>query len=241
MATSHARVLVDAGLSRRETLRRLKGIGEPVEGIDAILISHEHSDHVAGLVALAAALKAPVYIAPRTQAAIPIEPERTPNFEIFEPGRKFQIKDLEIEPFTIPHDAVDPVAFCFQAEGIRIGICTDLGYMPGSVKMHLAGCHCLVLESNHDLDMLKVGPYPWSVKQRVMSRTGHLSNSAVSEFLLNDYDRQAAVLVLAHLSENNNHPEIARITAAMALEARSAGDTRLVVSSQTSPTEIFQF
>lgn len=172
---------------------------------------------------------------------IPLDPEApAPDFQIFHPGQKFAIKDLEVEPFTIPHDAIDPVAFCFNAEGVRIGVCTDLGYMPDSVKIHLRGCHCLVLESNHDLDMLKVGPYPWPVKQRVMSRTGHLSNNAVSDFILRDYDGGAAVLVLAHLSEQNNHPEIARISAAMALEARRAAQTRLVISSQKSPTEIFR-
>lgn len=265
IATERTRLLVDAGLSRRETFRRLKAVGEDPESLDAILITHEHSDHMAGMVTLARALNIPIYLNARTRQAIPLEfgasavaavavgatlplpvaaePETEqwePAFEIFQPGQKFVVRDIEVEPFTVPHDAADPVGFCLSAEGIRIGVCTDLGYMPDSIKTHLRGCHCLVLESNHDVDMLKVGPYPWSVKQRVMSRTGHLSNNAVADFIANDYDGSAAVLVLAHLSEQNNHPEIARITAAMALEARAC-DTRLVVSSQKVPTEVFRF
>jgi phosphoribosyl 1,2-cyclic phosphodiesterase len=232
---------VDAGFSRRETFRRLKSIEQPVDRIDGILVSHEHTDHVGGIAVLAPSLECPVYITERTRDALAVEPERTPQFEVFRPGDRFIIGDLEVEAFTIPHDAVDPVAFCFRAEGLRIGVCTDLGYIPDSVKVHLAGCDFLMLESNHDLDMLKVGPYPWSVKQRVMSRTGHLSNNAVSDFLRDDYDGRANTIVLAHLSENNNHPEIARISAAMALEARGRSDTRLVIGSQTTPTEVFQF
>lgn len=241
VATERTRVLVDAGLSRRETVRRLKAIGEGPETLNAILISHEHTDHIAGVLSLAGALKVPVYTTALTRGAIPLDGADPPAFQLFQAGRKFVINDLEIEPFTIPHDAADPVAFCLSAAGVRVGICTDLGYLPGSVKVQLAGCHCLVLESNHDVDMLKVGPYPWAVKQRVMSRTGHLSNNAVADFLLNDYDGQAQVLVLAHLSENNNHPEIARISAAMALEARRAAATRLVISSQKAATEVFRF
>jgi phosphoribosyl 1,2-cyclic phosphodiesterase len=260
VATERTRVLVDAGLSRRETFRRLKSIGESPESLDAILISHEHTDHIAGMLSLAGTLGIPVYLTALTQRAIPLQgdggngadplelekPPRPPRFETFRSGQRFAVGDLEIEPFTVPHDAADPVAYCFSANGVRVGVCIDLGYLPDSVKVHLRGCHCLVLESNHDLDMLKVGPYPWSVKQRVMSRTGHLSNDAVAEFLGRDYHpaERNPVLVLAHLSENNNHPEIARLSAAMALEARrdcASNHTRLVLSSQKSPTEVFHF
>ncbi len=273
MATERTRLLVDAGLSRRETFRRLKSIGEGADRLDAILISHEHTDHIAGMVSLARALNIPVYMNALTRQAIPLEfydavqddppvlpvlpvlpvPPPTPReapaegkpwqpvFDIFQAGQRFAIRDIDVEPYTIPHDAADPVAFCLSAEGIRIGVCLDLGYLPDSIKTHLRGCHCLVLESNHDLDMLKVGPYPWAVKQRVMGRTGHLSNNAVADFIVQDYDGGAAVLVLAHLSEQNNHPEIARLSAAMALESRSAAQTRLVISSQKAATEVFRF
>src|SRR5258708_11760071 len=140
-----------------------------------------------------------------------------PKAEHFAAGRGFRIGDIEVMPFTIPHDAADPVGFTFRAEGVKIGFATDLGYMPTNVRNHLRGCTVLVMESNHDVEMLRAGPYPWSVKQRVMSRVGHLSNDALAEFFSNDYDGGAEYLVLAHLSEHNNHPEIARAAAEQAL------------------------
>jgi len=140
-----------------------------------------------------------------------------PKAEHFAAGRGFRVGDIEVMPFTIPHDAADPVGFTFRAEGIKVGLATDLGYLPVSVRDHLRGCSVLVIESNHDLEMLRSGPYPWSVKQRVMSRVGHLSNEALAEFFSNDYDGGAEYLVLAHLSEQNNHPERARAVAEQAL------------------------
>jgi phosphoribosyl 1,2-cyclic phosphodiesterase len=241
IASGRTRLLLDAGFSRRETLRRLKAVGAGAERIDAILITHEHTDHVAGLGALASAFDCPVYITALTRDALSLENDKLPRFELFQAGRRFLVGDIEVEPFTVPHDALDTVAFRLTVEGMRVAVCTDLGYLPDSVKVHLAGCDFLAIESDYDPDMLKVGPYPWSVKQRVLSRTGHLSNTALSDFLLNDFDRKAHTLVLVHLSENNNHPEIARLSAAMALEARGAAGTRLVVSSQAVPTELFEF
>ncbi len=153
----------------------------------------------------------------RTSTGEPVHVER---LECFEAGRRFQVGDIEISPFTTPHDAADPVGFVFRAEGLRLGFATDLGYLSRNVRHHLAGCDGLLIESNHDLEMLRHGPYPWAVKQRVMSRVGHLSNEALAEFLAGDYDGGAAFLILAHLSEQNNHPEIARAAAARALGDR---------------------
>ncbi len=133
------------------------------------------------------------------------------------------------------------MGFCFQSEGVKIAQATDLGYMTESIKHRIKGADMLILESNHDLDMLKVGPYPWFVKQRVMSRVGHLSNDAVSEYLTSEFDRSARILVLAHLSGNNNHPEVARMFAGEALQRCGAVDTRLLVASQDEPSEVFEF
>ena len=127
------------------------------------------------------------------------------------------VADITVMPFTIPHDAADPCGFTFKASGVKVAVVTDLGYMPPNVKENLRACDGLMIESNHDLEMLRNGPYPWMVKQRVMSRVGHLSNAALAEFFEKDYDGQAAFLVLAHLSEQNNHPEVARETAHKAL------------------------
>ena len=217
----------------------MASIGEHPESLSAILITHEHSDHIGGLARLAKKHRIPVYISALTRAALPPKME-LPGVETISPGRRFEIADLIIEPFTIPHDAVDPVAFRFTAEGLRVAVATDLGYLPENVKDSLRGCHCLVIESNHDIEMLRNGPYPWYVKERVWSRTGHLSNKALGDFLRAEYDGLAQVMVLAHLSEQNNHPQIARLEATASLELRASAP-QLVVSSQNEPTELFQF
>ncbi|PYV28761.1 MAG: MBL fold metallo-hydrolase [Acidobacteria bacterium] len=263
LRTEKTRLLVDAGFGRKAAAARLSVADERLDGCDAILVSHEHQDHISGLRSLALRLKVPIYISAATRDAIRWDPRIT-AFEAFTAGETFTIGDVEIHPFSVPHDAADPVAFTFEAEGIRVGVVTDLGYIPEVVKQRVRGCHCLVFESNHDLDMLKVGPYPWFVKQRVMSRHGHLSNYATAAFLGEDYDGAAQVLVLAHLSETNNHPEIVRLSATEALTRRAAGafefDIRrdvgpqgqanlrakgyrseLYLAGQDVPTPLFQF
>src|SRR5271165_2319488 len=158
VATSATRILVDAGLSGRETYKRLRALGERTEEISAILITHEHSDHVAGLQRLATKLNVPVFLTAPThhawsravrdndaQGAIP----ELPKSEHFSAGRGFRVGDIEVMPFTIPHDAIDPVGFTFRAEGVKIGFATDLGYMPPSVCDAVRGCNVLVMESNH--------------------------------------------------------------------------------------------
>jgi phosphoribosyl 1,2-cyclic phosphodiesterase len=242
LATENTRILVDAGLSMRELRRRLAAIGEDdLSRIDAIVITHEHSDHVAGLPVLARNknLRAAIYMTWLTEPAIDWG-ECRPRLETFQAGVSFPIGDIEVHSFSVPHDAVDPVGFRLEAEGVRIGMATDLGYVPDSIKFHLRSTDVLLLESNHDLDMLKVGPYPWSVKQRVMSRVGHLSNLGMAEFLLRDLSAATAQLVLGHISEQNNHPEIVRMIANEALGKRGL-DTQLTLASQRAPTEVFRF
>lgn len=242
VATEKTRLLVDAGFSKKETYARLAAVNETPERCDALVISHEHADHINGLRALALELKVPIYISPATRDTIHWDPKIN-AFEMFTAGEKFSIGDIQITPFSIPHDAADPVAFTFEAQGIKIGLVTDLGCIPEVVKQRVRGCHCLIFESNHDLEMLKVGPYPWYVKQRVMSRHGHLSNRTTGEFLSEGYDGQAQVLVLAHLSETNNHPEIARLSATEALGHCSLPRElpELHLASQSTPTQVFQF
>ena len=330
VASAKTRILVDAGLSCRELMKRMKAAGEEPRGLDAILITHEHQDHVQGMAVTARKLGIPVYLTEPTHRAwvrwmtpqrrityaewleqrkasvqrsgrsvqeepeagsgaqsaergasvqrsglsvqeeaeagsgrlaaalepdaeekaaaeeaiaeAAREPERDPTslpaVEYFRAGNGFRIGDIAVTPFTIPHDAVDPVGFVFEAEGVRIAIATDLGYMPSNVNMQLRGCDVLMLESNHDVEMLRDGPYPWSVKQRVMSRVGHLSNDAAGEFLARGYDGGAAYVVLAHLSENNNLPELARISAERALQDRmSLLANHLLLAEQDRPLE----
>jgi len=164
------------------------------------------------------------------------DPTRLPVVEYFQAGQPFQIGDIAVSPFTIPHDAADPVGFVFRSEGVRMAVATDLGYIPPNVKAQLKGVDLLLLESNHDLEMLRDGPYPWSVKQRVLSRVGHLSNEAAADFLENQYDGQAAYVILAHLSESNNLPELARVAAERALNGHaSLLANRLLLAGQHEP------
>jgi phosphoribosyl 1,2-cyclic phosphodiesterase len=302
------RILVDAGLSCRELFRRMRLAGEDPQTLDAIIITHEHSDHINGLAVTARKLGIPVYftegthrawmrwLTPRRQMtyaqwveqcrkqaaerqaeadtilcdadeadpaetgvtpeAAPFEsapPEQTPSapvkdpawlpsVEYFQAGQPFQIGDIAISPFTIPHDAADPVGFVFRAEGVRMALATDLGYIPPNVKAQLKGVDLLLLESNHDLEMLRDGPYPWPVKQRVLSRVGHLSNDAAAEFLENEYDGQAAYVILGHLSESNNLPELARVAAERALQAHaSLLANKLLLAAQHEPLDPVYF
>jgi hypothetical protein len=169
-------------------------------------------------------------------------PKRDPAFlpavEYFHSGTNFSIGDISITPFTIPHDAEDPCGFVFESrsEAVRMAIATDLGYMPPNVKAALRRIDVLLLESNHDLDMLKDGPYPWSVKQRVLSRVGHLSNHATAEFLARDYDGAATWIVLGHISEANNDPSLALIAAEQAIQGRATLlGNRLLIARQSAP------
>lgn len=220
----YTRLLVDAGLCRREIIERLAAIGEDAESLTAVLVTHEHCDHVSGLVPLLRKFNTenhhlPVYLSRLTAPSI-VWGDFVPPVQTFQAGECFGIGDFQIQSFTVPHDAVDPVGFCISAGGVRIGVATDLGYIPASVKHHLRGADFLVLESNHDLEMLKVGPYPWSVKQRVMGRNGHLSNEAVSDFILNDMDPCLRTLILGHISEHNNYPAMVHMAAVRAIGRR---------------------
>jgi phosphoribosyl 1,2-cyclic phosphodiesterase len=247
LSTSKTTILVDAGFSCKEICRRMTVAGFDPQSLGAVLITHEHGDHVDGLFVLAKKLRVPVFMTAATHQAWwryardKYDGKHLQRLEIFSAGVGFQVGDVEVMPFTIPHDAVDPVGFTFRAEGVKVGVVTDLGYLPENVKHYVQGCHCLMIESNHDLEMLRTGPYPWPVKQRVLSKKGHLSNEALAEFFSADYDGNAAYLVLAHLSEQNNHPEVAKGAAERALGARSnLLQNRLMLALQDQPLERIQ-
>jgi hypothetical protein len=174
------------------------------------------------------------------EAATKRDPASLPAVEYFQPGTNFSIGDLSITPFTTPHDAADPCGFVFESssESIRMAIATDLGYVPPNVKRALERIDVLLLESNHDLEMLKDGPYPWAVKQRVLSRVGHLSNHATAEFLSRDYDGNATYIVLGHLSETNNAPELALLSAEEAIRERGRLlGNRVLLAQQAAPID----
>jgi phosphoribosyl 1,2-cyclic phosphodiesterase len=246
LETQRTRLLVDAGLGKRETLRRLTLIEQAAGPIDGVVVSHEHTDHIGGLATLVSQWRnLTIYMTPATHAEVvrnlpPRRARRLQRVEFIQAGRRFAVGDIEVSPFAIPHDAADPLGFTFTAGGVKLGLVTDLGYLPELVKHHVRDSDALVIESNHDLEMLKVGPYPWHIKQRVMSRTGHLSNDSLSRFLADPegFDARSRYLVLAHLSENNNNPDVARISAEEALGRRpseSAFLGQLLVASQHQP------
>jgi len=247
LETGRTRFLVDCGLGKRETLARLAAIEKSIDSVDGILITHEHTDHCTGLPQMLGLYKAPLYVTEPTldalKRALPDRLEkRLRGVETIQPGQHFTIGDIDVHAFQIPHDAADPVGFTFRSNGAKMAIVTDLGYMPELVKVHLRDADCLVLESNHDLEMLKVGPYPWSVKQRVMGRKGHLSNDIVSDFIRRDLDTTISTLVLGHISEHNNHPQLVRVMGHRALDgAGRALFTRLVVAEPKQQTEVFTY
>jgi phosphoribosyl 1,2-cyclic phosphodiesterase len=335
VSTSRTRLVVDAGFSCREIVKRMRFSGEDPEKLDAVLITHEHQDHVQGLSVLAHRWNVPVYatqathaawrawITPRTtmslnawleqrrqqyaeslksgvygdndpaagpppddgsleipslaaaeqgpagpdggsaesmvvddsegnsktdvtafqeldelapDAAVSADPACLPCIEHFRAGISFDVGDIQVTPFTIPHDAADPVGFVLKAEGMRIVVATDLGYLAPNVRMHLRGADLLIIESNHDVEMLRDGPYPWIVKQRVLSRVGHLSNDALGEYLASEYDGGARHVILAHISESNNLPALARSSAERALEGRMGlPANNILLASQHEP------
>ena len=238
IANGKTSILIDAGLSGIEIERRLKSRGLSPEAIDAILVSHEHNDHVSGVGVLARRFDLPVYMSANTRKAVTSKLGRIRDQRDFECGVTFRIDDLTIHPFSISHDAEDPVGFTVTHNGIKLGIATDLGIATAVVKEHLKGCAVLILEANHDPTMLASGPYPWPLKQRIKSRTGHLSNQD-SRKLLNEvkHDRLEHE-ILGHLSEKNNTPEIALSEVGLAL---NNSGIRLTVASQDKCGELLHF
>ncbi|HST22520.1 MAG TPA: MBL fold metallo-hydrolase [Blastocatellia bacterium] len=240
-------VLVDTGLSAKETARRMTEAGLDAARLSAIVVTHEHSDHVKGVRVMSKTANVPVYIsdATRQECRFPAAGNGIHWGEAISSSRPFQIGSLDFHPFTIPHDGVDTFAFTVEAAGVKIGIVTDLGYITQLVAERLRGSDFVMIESNHDLDMLKVGPYPWPLKQRIASNTGHLSNDETARWIREDFDGRAQFLVLAHLSRQCNHPELARLSAIQALDVHGSlfypnAEHRVKVAYPDRSTEWFE-
>jgi phosphoribosyl 1,2-cyclic phosphodiesterase len=202
------RLLVDGGLSARELERRLLSIGASPKELNGIVVTHEHVDHVRGVGTLSRRYNLPVYLNKQTHQHLPDSVGRLDQKEEFVTGRSFSIEDLTIHPFAISHDGVDPVGFTLANGSVKIGVCTDLGAATKLVYRHLEHCSVLILEANHDMAMLKNGPYPWPVKQRIKSRVGHLSNEQSVDVLSRVFSENLKEVVLAHISETNNSAEM---------------------------------
>jgi phosphoribosyl 1,2-cyclic phosphodiesterase len=223
LVAGDTRVLIDCGLSARETIRRINSIGEDASRLDAIVVTHEHGDHARGLVSLSKALNPPVYISTKALKACELGEKENlvrRGAEIA-PSQDFEIGAFRFRPFAIPHDAADPMAFTVEAGGARMGIAVDLGHINKLAANRFRGMDVLILEANHEVEMLRACTYyPWALKQRIMGRQGHTSNDEMARYLREDFDGKAAHIVLAHLSRNTNHPEVARLAAIQALEER---------------------
>jgi phosphoribosyl 1,2-cyclic phosphodiesterase len=224
-----ARILIDAGLSAREIERRLREIDRSPAALDGVLISHEHSDHIHGVGVLARRYKLTVYANRATWQRAQHVVGLVDGLHEFSTGTPFVLKDLIIDPFSLPHDADDPVAFRLAWRRRAMAVVTDLGYPSQLVRERIRGCHLLVLEANHDDRMLKAGPYPWPLKQRIGGKSGHLSNLQSSQLLRDVLHDELEHVVLAHLSEINNRPDLARLTAQDILGSKG---TQLCVASQ---------
>jgi len=243
VSDGNANILVDVGLSGRETVRRLAQCGLSPEKISAIVVSHEHGDHCRGIAPFIKHLEIPIFITDQAYAASGLEIDDGMRQRILS-GAPFEVCGIAFTPFAVPHDAADPLAFCIEKNGVRIAIVLDLGYVSNLVTERLRGCDAIIIESNHDMNMLRVGPYPWALKQRITSRRGHLSNDGAAGFLRDGFDGRARDVVLAHLSEQNNLPELALLSAQRALEERScllATQTKLEVGRPHRISATFEY
>ena len=202
-------ILMDAGLSGIELKRRLAARGLSPDSLKAVVVSHEHTDHVKGAGIMSRRYNIPLYINKKTYDAAAQKLGQVNDIRYFECGCPFEISGLKINPFSISHDAVDTAGFTLSYKGIKLGIATDLGVATNLVKEHFKGCSGLYIEANHDPDMLHKGPYPWYLKQRIKSRLGHLSNYDSGRLLCEVKNGCLKNVILAHLSEENNHPDIA--------------------------------
>jgi len=236
LEAGRTRLLIDAGLSARALGQRLDAIGVAPDSVDAILLSHEHSDHTRGAERFSRKHGAAVVCSVETLAAMDRSPKHFESWMALPDGAGLEIGDVKVEHFPIPHDAARPVGFRLQAEGLRIGVATDLGHATTLVIERLRGCHMLMIESNHDEQMLRDGPYPWQLKQRVSGRMGHLSNSETAALLREVVVEECGAVVLAHLSEKNNTPELARRCASAALARAGAKRAAMRVASAACPT-----
>lgn len=207
------KLLVDAGVSGTKVIKSLEGMGVLPSEINGILITHEHTDHIQGAGVLSRKLDLPIYATSKTWEAMSkkIGDVSLKNMREIEAGKDFYVGNVDVTPYSIPHDAVDPVAYNFMCGGKKIGICTDLGYMPKDVFTSIKDCDVLLLEANHDLEMLKCGAYPFELKRRISGKHGHLSNETCGNALVDMVDNVRSVM-LGHLSRENNTEELAYIT-----------------------------
>ena len=231
-------ILVDAGIGPRDTKKRLEVVGCDITALRAIVITHEHYDHIRGAEKIARRYEVPIYLTRGTLDASRIDTAEVETV-VFDNDTSFTIGELQVHARKTIHDAADPACFVVEArDGTRVGIASDLGYVNPEVLQHLSGCDGLFFESNHDLDMLRMGSYPWSLKRRIMSRFGHLSNDDSVNAVQRLLGAELKTLCMIHLSQKNNHESIVRDMCTRLLR-RTGASLEFAIAKQFEPTGLF--
>ena len=240
-------ILIDAGISRKRIVTGLERKGLSLDDIKAIIITHEHSDHISGLGPVLRKNPIPVYATADTVSAIwektnmnNISPEL---FHSIRPEEEIEAGEMLVRPFSISHDAVDPVCYTVEKQGKRAAVATDMGCFDDTIIRVLGQCDSVLIEANHDINMLQVGPYPYSLKMRILGNKGHLSNTSCADLIKEILHKDLKHLVLGHLSRENNFPQLAYRTVLDELEKTETWgtlDTRLMVASRDEPTELLK-
>lgn len=228
------RILVDAGFSCREIERRLDEVGVSSRSFSAVLLTHEHGDHTRGAPRFSRRHSVPIHATRGTLSALRI-PQHAPTPVVIESGRVLEVGPFRLQPFEVPHDAREPIGLVIESGGARLGIAADLGRRSARAWKLLRELDALVLETNHDIQMLQQGPYPWPLKRRIAGDLGHLSNRDAADGLREVLSTRLRWVVLYHLSRTNNRPTLAREAVARVLSL-GAGRTRICVSEQSRPT-----
>lgn len=225
VGTDTTHLLIDAGVSCKKILAGLESFGVDGRDIQAILVTHEHSDHICGIGVLSRKFHIPVYSTCKTlyeiQNVKSLGDLSKSHFFVIDPGRAFSIGDIKVEAFSIPHDAVDPVSYTFESQGFKIGTVTDLGCYDDEIIHCLENSDLLYVEANHDIRMLQAGPYPYPLKQRILGNRGHLCNEMTGKLVALLHNERLKHVILGHLSKENNYPDLALET--VLLEAFGAG------------------
>jgi phosphoribosyl 1,2-cyclic phosphodiesterase len=235
--TADTRILIDAGFSVRQIRQRLASIGRGPETLTGILVTHEHSDHSQAVAALAEKLQIPVYCNRPTLEALEYQAQTRLPSRVFSTGSSFELGEIMVETFTVPHDAQEPVGFLLRTAAGNLGFLTDLGHVTRLVLERVRSAHVLVLEANHDIKMLQDCPHrPWSLKQRILGRHGHLSNEAAAEAAQQIMSADLRHLYLGHISRQCNRPELAHRVMNQMLQTIGASHVRLELTSQSTPS-----
>ena len=237
VASPTTKVLIDNGFSLKQLEVRAAAVGESLDDVDALFVTHEHSDHVNGVGVAARRLGVPVFMTPGTAESLPVSVGGLPQLELFDAGDTVSVGDMTLTSFPVSHDAADPVNFVVQSGGAKLGLAADLGRPSHLVRNRLAGAHALVLEANHCPDMLRRGSYPLSVQQRILSRHGHLSNKDMGTLLASLVHDRLEIVVLVHLSQENNTRRLAH---AMASRIVANHPAKVYVAWQDKPTRVFE-